>query len=83
MATLIKGNINLVLMDIVNRHELLCYVHTVPEQHWGTAAIFLYYSLSSVSIFSFCVVVTSTVLFLFWSSSIVCDKSIRASLVIH
>ena len=38
---------------IVNGHQLLCYAHTVLEPHKGTAALFLFYSRSSFSIFSF------------------------------
>jgi len=44
--------------------------HSVPEQHNGTAAIFLYYSISSFPAFSFCVFVILTVLFLFFGASI-------------
>ena len=51
----IKGFVNLFLMhrNIANGHQLLCHAHTVPEQYMGTAAIFIYYSLSSFSAFSF------------------------------
>jgi len=51
----IKGNINIVFMHsvIVNEHQLLCDAHTVLEQHRGTAALFLFYSLSYFSTFSF------------------------------
>ena len=56
----IKGNISLVLMHsgIVNGYQLLCDAHTVLEPHRGTAAFFLFYSLSSFSTFSFYVFVT-------------------------
>ena len=51
----IKGNINIDLMHsgIVNRYHLLCYAHTVPERHKGTSALFVFYSLSSFSAFTF------------------------------
>ena len=42
-----------------------------------TAALFLYYSLSSFSAFSFCVFVILTVLFLFLGASIVCVNNPR------
>ena len=53
----IKGYITLVLMNsgIVNRYQLLCDAHTVLEPHRGTAASFLFYSLSSLSFFILCV----------------------------
>jgi len=38
---------------IVNGHQLLCDAHTVLEPHMGTAALFLFHSLSSFSTFSF------------------------------
>ena len=49
--------------DIVNRYQLLYEAHTVPEQHRGTAALFLFYSLLSFPVFSFSVFVILTVLF--------------------
>ena len=56
----IKGYITLVLMHsgIVNGHQLLCNAHNVLEPHKGTAAFFLFYSLSFFSTFSFYVFVT-------------------------
>jgi len=72
---LIKGNVNLFMhSNIVNWFLLLYYVHTVPEQHWRTAAIFLYHSLSSFKSVSFCVFVTLIVLF--WGALIDCDKNV-------
>ena len=55
--------ISLVLMHsgIVNGHQLLCVAHTVLEPQRGTAAFFLFYSLSCFSTFSFYVFVTLTV----------------------
>ena len=54
----------------VNGHQLLCDAHTVPEQHRGTAALFLFYSLLSFSAFPFCLFVTMmTVLFHFLGAS--------------
>ena len=39
---------------IENGYQLLCDAHTMPEQHWGTAALFLFYSLLSFfTIFNF------------------------------
>ena len=32
---------------IVNGYQVLCHAHTVLEQHMGTAALFLFYLLSS------------------------------------
>ena len=46
------------LSHIVNGHKLLCSAHAVSEQHRGTAALFIFYSLSSFSSFSFYVFVT-------------------------
>ena len=51
---------------IENGYQLLCIAYTVSEQHRGTAALFLFYSLSFFSTFSFHVFVTLTVLFLFY-----------------
>ena len=64
----IKGKSTLVLMysGIVNGYQLLCDGYTVTEQHRGTAALFLFYSVSSFSAFSFCVFVILTVPFLSW-----------------
>ena len=55
----IKGNKTLVLMQsgIVNGYQLMCDTHTVLERI-GTAALFLFHSLSSFSTFSFYVFVT-------------------------
>ena len=41
-----KGNNTLVLMHsgILNGCQLLCNTHTVPEQHRGNAALFLYFT---------------------------------------
>ena len=36
---------------IVNEYQLLLDAYTVMEQHRGTAALFLFYSLSSLSSF--------------------------------
>ena len=74
----IKGNSTVVLMHsgIVNGHQLLCDAHTVLEPHRGTAALFLFYSLSFFSTFSFYVFVTLTVLFLFLGASIVCVNNL-------
>jgi len=44
--------------------------YAVLEQH-RTAAVFLFYSLSSFSTFSFCLFATLTVLFLFLGASLV------------
>ena len=43
----IKVNNILAVMHsgFLNGHQLLCDAHTVPEQHGGTAAFFLFYSL--------------------------------------
>ena len=49
----------------MNGHNLLCDARTLPEQYKGTAALFLFYSLSSFSAFSFYVFVILTVLFPF------------------
>ena len=62
---------------IVIVHQLLCDAHTVLEPHRGTAALFLFYSLSSFSAFSFYVFVTLTVLFLFLGASIVCVNNLK------
>ena len=74
----IKGYITLVLMHtgIVNGYQLLCDAHTVLEPHRGTAALFLFDSLSSFSTFSFFVFVTLTVLFLFLGASIGCVNNL-------
>ena len=66
--TTFRGYINLVLMlsGIVNGHNLLCNAHAVSERHRGTAALFLFYSLSFFSSFSFYVFVTLAVLFFFY-----------------
>ena len=53
--------------DIVNGYQLLlCDAHTVPEQHRGTAELFLFCSLLSFSAFSFYMFVILVVLFLSW-----------------
>ena len=72
----IKGNSTLVFIHsgIVNGYQLLFDAHTVLEPHRGTAALFLYYSLSSFSTFSFYVFVTLAVPFLVLGASIVCVK---------
>ena len=62
---------------IVKEYQLLCDAHTVPEQHRGTTALFLFYSLSSLPTFSFYVFVTVTVLFLFLGASIVCVNNLE------
>ena len=71
-----KGN-SIVLMhcsiSIVNGYQLMCDANSIPEQHRGTAALFLVYSLSSFSSFSFYMFVTLTVLFLFLGASIHCS----------
>ena len=73
----VEGKNTLVLMHngIVNRYQLLCGAHTVLEPHRGTAAFFLFYSLSSFSTFSFYVFVTLTVLFL--GASLVCVNNLK------
>ena len=38
---------------IVNGYQLQCNAHTMLEPHRGTAALFLFYSLSSFSSFFF------------------------------
>ena len=65
--------------DIVNGDQLQCDAHTMPKRHRGTEAIFLYYSLSSFSAFSFCVFVILTVLFLFLGASSVCVNNLEGS----
>ena len=54
-----------------NTLQLLCDAHTVPEQHRGTAALFLFHSLLSFSAFSFLCVILRVV-FIFLGASIVC-----------
>ena len=78
LTNVVKGYINFVLMHsgIVNGHKLLCGAHAVSKQHRGTAALFLFYWLSSFSNVSFYVFVTLTVLFLFLGASIVCVDTI-------
>ena len=49
-------------LAIINGHHLLCDAHILMEQHRGTTDVFLFYSLSSFSAFSFCVFVILTVL---------------------
>jgi len=75
----IKGYITLVLMHsgIVNGHQLLCDAHTVLEPHRGTAALFLFYSPSSFSTFSFYVFVNLTVLFSFLGASLVYVNNLK------
>ena len=57
---------------IVNEYQLLCDAHTVPEQHRGNAALFIFYSLLYFSAFSFCFFVILTVSISFLGCSIVC-----------
>ena len=61
---------------IVNVYQLLCDAHTVLEPHRVTAALFLFYSLSSFSTFCLYVLVTLTVLFLFLGASLVCVNNL-------
>ena len=67
------GNINLVRMHsgIANVYQLLCDAYTVLELHRGTAALFLFHSLSSFLAVSFCVSFCD-ILFLFLDASIYC-----------
>ena len=58
-------------------HNLLCDAHAVSDQLRATAALFLFYSLSSLSCFSFCVFVTLDSLFLFLSASLVCFNNLK------
>ena len=62
---------------IVNGYQLLCCAYTVLERHRETAALFLVYSLSSFSAFSFCLFVTLTVIFLFLRASILCVNNLN------
>ena len=68
-----KGNVSIFLMHsgIVNGCQLLFDAHTLPEQHTGTAALFLFHSLSSFLAVSFCVSFCD-ILFLFLDASIYC-----------
>ena len=61
----------------VNGYQPLYDPQTVSKQHRGTAALFLFYSLSYFSSFSFYMFVTLTVLFLFLGASIVCVNNIK------
>jgi len=62
LATL-RSTLLFVLMQsgFVNGYQLLCDAHTVLESHRETAALFLFYSLSSFSAISFYAFVTLTV----------------------
>ena len=55
---------------VVTEHQLLCDAYTVQEQHRGTAALFLFYSLSFLLRFFFLMFVIMTLLFLFLCASI-------------
>ena len=59
-AVTLRATALFVLMhsDIVNGSQLLCDAHTVLQPRRGTAAFFLFYSLSFFSSFSFNVFVT-------------------------
>ena len=57
---------------IVSWHQQLQYANTVLEQHKGTVAFFLHFSLSSFSALTVCVFASLTVLLLFLGASIVC-----------
>ena len=50
----------------VNGHKLLCDARAILKQHKGTAALFLFYSLSSFSAFSLRVFVIMPILLLSW-----------------
>ena len=73
----IKGHIVLMHSGIVNGYQLLCNAHTVVKQHRGTAALFLFYSLSSFLLCSFCVFVIQIVWFLFLRASTVCVNNLK------
>ena len=63
---------------IVNVYQLLCCAHNVPEQHWGTADLFLFYSLLAFSVFFF-VFVIPTALFLLLGASLVCVNTLKST----
>ena len=67
---------------MLNLDQLLCYVNSVSEQHRGTAVIFLYYSLSSFSTFSFYVFFILKVLIHFLGASIVCVNNLRGQHIV-
>ena len=73
-----QGQYNTLVL-IVNGYQLLCDADTVLEQHRGTVTLFLFYSLSSFSIFAFYVFATLTVLFLFLGASIVCVNNLKGT----
>jgi len=52
----IRGKSTLVLMHsgIVNGYQLLCDAHTVSEQHRGTSALFLFYTIVLFRFFCIC-----------------------------
>jgi len=78
-AVTLRATALFVLMHsgIVNGHQLLCDAHTVLEPHRGTAALFLFYSPSSFSTFSFYVFVNLTVLFSFLGASLVYVNNLK------
>ena len=73
----LKNTLVLMQNGIVNMYQLLCDAYIVPEQHSGTADLFLFYLPSCFSPFSFCVVATLSFLFLFFGASIVCVNKLK------
>ena len=73
-----KCNITLVIMhsSIVNGYQMLCCTNI------GELQLYLYYSISSFSAFTFCMFVTLTVLFLFLDASIVCFSKLERAAVL-
>ena len=78
-VTLRATVISLFLMHsgIVNGYQCCCAMLILCLNHIGELQLFLFYSLSSFSSFSFYGFVTLTVLFLFFSASLVCVNTFK------